>query len=994
MESANSNNQSAILKEHYTDEEMQHFAHGGKVQRLDEGGEVNTSPDFIPDEHVESQDSQQMPHSGFIPDNQMPEADKDTPIGYLQAAGRSAAKGILGPLGPIAEQGIRETQFGTPAADTAAEQRQSEAQYPLTSVAGEVGGLGVSMATGVGEGAMAAKLGEHVAGAAFPAVAEAAKMAGKVGPMTELGSKATGIAKIGSRAVSDAISNMAVTSSDEVSKLVMGNPPQSTELVAQDIGLSGLIGGTIGAGFGAVSPLWKATMGGKLSEALSFIQRRLGGVEGAEATSATDKIINSSGLDLPPEQRAVLNNDPGAQSAFAHLMQSDETTSGKAVQEAYHQTHLDAADDMLGALGKDPKKAIPEFSKYEAGKNIGTTLAKEYDSQVSPLAEEFEKLKTKTQNAELIPDKDIVSPTDYTNPYNPKPGTTTRMPGTISKAQDQIAQLAEREGWSKSVDSEQFKAATQAMKDIGNLKTVGELTKYITQVGDNTASTLPFGQQTPLSRAGSLIKNVLREAENDTIVQRLGEKEGPESIARYQDARQAYAQQAKLKDYLNDNLRVGGSTAGFAKGLRTIAQTDGESVFNKLSGKGNADLLEFLSKNYPKTADAVKSAHLDSLLDTASSKAKEGEKISISALRSGIEKMSPELRNFTIAPETISKIDALGQVLDKLKPKNYNFSNTARTLSKHLNDMGGSALSVAAHMSGMGPIASLITGQIGKFATHSIPDAGRLAFLKFLGSSAPLNAPAFKAMLQSVESTIKGENLLSKAAKNVFITEREVLPRSYEPSERDRSKLQGQLDELQKNPDSLLNAKNDVSHYMPDHATAQVATITRAAEYLDALKPDTKRPNPLDTPIKPTSSEKAAYDNAMNIAIQPLIVLNKVKAGTATPSDIAGLKAMYPNLYTRYAQKLTNEMTEALSKGKTIPYSTKMGLSHFLGQPMDSTMIPTSILAAQPQPVQPNISPPGQAPGERPKHSMKALDKAPSQYMTNDQARERRERKE
>ncbi len=937
------------------------FAHGGEIPHLADGG--------MPEGYVADTPVDQSPVSG-IPQGYEPE--ESSPVGYLQAAGRSAAKGILGPLAPYIEQHVRRQEFGTPVAQTQAEQRGSQAQYPMTSLAGEVGGLGVSMATGVGEGAIAAKLGEAVAPAATST-----------------------IAKIGSRAVSDAIANAAITSSDEVSKLVMGDPNQSVESAAQDIGLSGLIGGTLGAGIGAVPPIWKATMGGKLGEALGFIQKKLGGIEGAGiGETATDKIINASGLDLPAEQRAVLNNDPGAQSAFSHLMQSDESASGKQVQEAYRATKVAAADDMIGALGKNPKSAIPEFSKYESGKTLGTTLAKEYESQVSPLAEQFEKLKAKTQNADLIPDKDVTAPTDYSNPYNPTPGVTTRVPGTISKAQDEIAQLAQREGWMSSPSSEQMKAANQAIKELSGLKTVKELSSYITQVGDNTASSLPFGQQTPLSRAGSLIKNILRDAESDVTIQRLGEKEGPETVAQYQQARQAYAQQAKLKEYLNDNLKVGGSTSGFAKGLRAMAQTDGEAVFNKLSGKGNADLLEFLSKNYPKTAQILKSIHVDSLLDSAASKAKEGQKISISALRSTIEKMSPELRNFVLSPETTSKIDALGQVLDKLEPKNYNFSNTARTLSKHLTDMGGSAMGVVAHLHGAGPIASVLSAVLGKYATHSIPDAMRLSMLKFMGSNAPLNSTAFKAMTQSMESMIKGENLLSKAAKNIFIAEREVLPKSFEPTHRDRTRLQAQLDEFQSNPNSLLNAKNDTSHYMPDHGASQVATITRAAQYLDQLKPAVKRPTPLDTPIKPTSSEKAAYDNALNIASQPLIVMNKIKAGTATPADVAALKAIYPNLYARYAQKLTTEMTEALSKGKVIPYRTKLGLSQFLGQPMDSTMTSSSILASQPQPVEPSTPPPGQAPGERPKHSMTSLNKMPSQYMTQEQARDSRARRE
>jgi hypothetical protein len=918
------------------------FANGGEVQHLDDGGTAG-----IPE--------------GY---EAMPESDLE----QAKAFGEGALQGVAGPLAPVAEQAASQALFNQSPEQTAQNIRGREAQYPLTHMAGEVTGLGGSMATGLGEGAMAMKAGEAVAAHVLPEAAAP-------------------LVKIGSRAVSDAIANMGITSSDELTKMVLSDPNQSVESAASDIGLSGLIGGTLGAGAGSVSELWKASgASGKLGEALGFIQKRLGGVEGAADATPTDKVITASGLDLPAAQRAVLNNDPGAQSAFSHLMQSDETSSGKEIQEGYEATHKAAADNMISALGKDPEQPIQEFSKAEAGKNIGSTLAKEYADQVSPLAKEFESLKAKTQNSELIPDREVTGPTDNSNPYNPKPGATIKTPGTVSKAQDDIAQLAQREGWMASPSSDIMREVNRVTKELPGLKSVKDLTNYITAVGDNTASTLPFGQQTPLSRAGSMIKNILRDAESDVTINRLGEKEGPETIARYQEARKAYSEQAKLKDFLNDNLKVGGSTAGFAKGVSNMAKVDSETLFNRLSGKNNASLLDFLTKNYPQTAEAIKSAHVDSMLDTAAGKAGEGAKIDIGTLRKSIEKMSPEVRNFIMSPETISKIDTMGQVLDKLQPKNYNFSNTARTLSKHMSDMGGSAMAVVAHMSGAGPIATLVSGVLGKYATHSIPDAMRLSLLKFLGSGAEVNAPAFKAMIQSIESTIKGDSLLSKAAKNVFTAEREVLPESMHPTERDRTRLQNQLDEIKSNPQMALNAPNPVGHYMPEHGIAQVTTVTRAATYLDSIKPATTQSNPLDTPIKPTASATAAYNNALNIASQPLIVMNRIKAGTATPQDVVALKSMYPNLYNKFAQRLTSEMTEAISKGKAIPYNTRMGLSLFLGQPLDSTMTPASIVAAQPQPPQPQ-APTGAAPGERPKHSMKALDKAPNQYRTPDQAR-------
>jgi hypothetical protein len=46
-------------------------------------------------------------------------------------------------------------------------------------------------------------------------------------------------------------------------------------------------------------------------------------------------------------------------------------------------------------------------------------------------------------------------------------------------------------------------------------------------------------------------------------------------------------------------------------------------------------------------------------------------------------------------------------------------------------------------------------------------------------------------------------------------------------------------------------------------------------------------------------------------------------------------------------QKLTNEMIGVTEKEMSIPYKTKMSLSLFMGQPLDSTMTPQFIQATQ-----------------------------------------------
>ncbi len=101
---------------------------------------------------------------------------------------------------------------------------------------------------------------------------------------------------------------------------------------------------------------------------------------------------------------------------------------------------------------------------------------------------------------------------------------------------------------------------------------------------------------------------------------------------------------------------------------------------------------------------------------------------------------------------------------------------------------------------------------------------------------------------------------------------------------------------------------------------------------------------------------------------------------------------MYPNLYTKLVGKITSGIVNAKDKGNTIPYNARIGLSIFLGQPLDSTMTPSGILSAQPQPSQG----PAQSPqsGVAKGYQADALKKLPSQYETPGQARQQRMQKQ
>jgi hypothetical protein len=251
------------------------------------------------------------------------------------------------------------------------------------------------------------------------------------------------------------------------------------------------------------------------------------------------------------------------------------------------------------------------------------------------------------------------------------------------------------------------------------------------------------------------------------------------------------------------------------------------------------------------------------------------------------------------------------------------------------------------------------------------------------------NARGFRMAGRVVQSALKGDQLISQGAKNVFKAGAEVLPVSAIPSIAQIGKLSTQLVAAQNNPQQFSQnvTNNPLGTYMPAHAQSMAQTIGNATNYLNALRPDTSKKAPLDSSRVPSSVQQGSYNNALRIAQQPATVLQKVKDGTITPDDIKHITALYPAAWTKMQSELSSAMASHIAKGRHVPYTTRVGLSMALGQPMDSTFTPQAIQSAQPQGGQPQ-APAAQAPKSGKKSSTKDLHKISEQAMTPGQARQ------
>lgn len=289
-----------------------------------------------------------------------------------------------------------------------------------------------------------------------------------------------------------------------------------------------------------------------------------------------------------------------------------------------------------------------------------------------------------------------------------------------------------------------------------------------------------------------------------------------------------------------------------------------------------------------------------------------------------------------------------------------------------------------------GAIGGVLAGwpgyMVGKHIVGPVLDSVVPNIIKPILGSAK-DGTALKTAMDYIGEFSRGESRINRGISNLFKAGKEVLPASLMPDEKDKTKLDNQLKQLAQNPEKMTDVSGQLSHYLPDHGQAIAQTSMVAVNYLNSQRPESPKVSPMDTPNKIDPMKKAEWNRTLGIAQQPLSILNSIKQGTLQPNDIKTLSTLYPSLYKKISSGIVSEISSRIDKSELIPYRTKMGMSLFLGQPVDSTMQPQSILAAQPFTQQPAQQSQPQSKKATTAQASKSMAKATQSAMTPEQNR-------
>lgn len=181
-------------------------------------------------------------------------------------------------------------------------------------------------------------------------------------------------------------------------------------------------------------------------------------------------------------------------------------------------------------------------------------------------------------------------------------------------------------------------------------------------------------------------------------------------------------------------------------------------------------------------------------------------------------------------------------------------------------------------------------------------------------------------------------------------------------------------------------SRQDFANLYPTENIMLNQARARVSGYLNSIRPSKNQPKlPFDREVSQKQKEKA-YKKALTLAANPLSILNDVNSGTLTTESLGHFKSMWPEAHDFLSNKITERITKAQLAGEMPSYKKRQAMSLFLGVNLDSSFTGKSIATVQGLYAAKQQQQMPQAKGG----SKKAVAKSSNQYLTDEQARERR----
>ncbi len=711
------------------------------------------------------------------------------------------------------------------------------------------------------------------------------------------------VKQVGPEAVKAAFEAALFQGGEEAAKKFKDDPELSASHAMMDIGLAAVMGGVFGGPIGA---------------ALHGASMELPKIAEPAFVSEVDRPALEAG-DFAASIKHSDNLSPSTRSKIiGNLMDTSEKAEAPAIKAAAKRLGAPVLEGMVSdnewvQKGEDALiNGAPTYSGIKRAKLYNDaygTAANAVDEALgegsvhtkAELGSLFKDSLTKQISEENAPIKDM---------YDRIKATGGVVPVSEKSVQSLKSELEQIPEFRVTGDSPQGRLIGSTLRNLDNVKTVDDLKFVKDSVWDSVNATIP-GER----RAAAILSDKLGNLQEAEVMSAAKKANSPELFADFvrqkEEAAAAYKPFMTKVKTLSEQMGKG-KVHGPKDALNFIQNLTPEEITQKLFSKKDSGFNRFFAKEFPEEHAMMQQYQKGILRENAS---KSGE-LSQKVLFNQINKLEPEIQKSIFTPSELTKLKDAETYIRSF-PKNFNPSGT----------------------SGMSAFREMFTHPMAAAAANA-RDFAIEKFVKNMPSHEVDNA------IKLAQAAVKGDRLMNKATKSLLDKSASV-PIGIIPSLASRTKLDKLVSNFAANPSEMMKLGDN--NPVPQYAGSFSATSSRAVQYLSSIRPNTDQQNPLDTKRKPTPAEQSAYDRALDIAQNPLVVLDRMHKGILTVKDLEALKAVHPDAYRGLQQRLMTGIMDQSSKGKVIPYSTRLQLSMFLGQPLDSTMTPMAILSAQPK---------------------------------------------
>jgi hypothetical protein len=916
----------------------------------------NTVGDIVP---VPQEQAQDALDSGFSQPTQQDLAAAANEAKYGGAAGE--AKAALAGAGRGATFGLSDqalTKTGLVSPETLKGLKEAN---PGASTAGELAGVGASLLVpGLGE--------ENAAGEALRAadVLNPVKAVSHVGTAIaeHVAPEASGIAQ---RALGLGLGSAAEGSvyglGQSISDQALGDPDAMGEKLLHNVGFGALIGLGAGVGVGALGGTYSKLFGKEAEEIGTSLAGDAPSTNTENITSkfATDDapVVGAEGTPLETDiQQAPKADQESLRSGVLNLRPDAAKTEAAAKEFGFEaQPAMLSSDKGIelkeGTLYKSPSKLGEEVrQQYDSGykamntgvqdvlegqgvisdpiaaaQNIREGMVSEIQKNAGPIQDLYNMMEPELRNID-VPEATRAQLKDnllkYINEGSLTP-TQERWVKEIADGMGKISNLDKLKSFRTSINQE---ANSLANKPILS-HIAGDISEMFDGVDHKQIS--KFAQSMPEGSA------------RDTAMTLIG------------DIKNARAQYSGLKDSfkaiskaLFGTDKVGGPQ-GFIRKMEEHL-TD-EKFMNKLFDKKNHKAFQTLQEIFPEQAEQIKQLEKSRIVAKARAhgdfNALTATKEILGDGRSG--GMSKQLQNQLFTPEELNKLDLAQHGIRRMQEvRHFNPSNSGTMIT---------------HSEGFQSILDSlkdgnITGAIGNALAAPMQQVKDLMSYSKLQQSVGKEGAAKVSVLSSLEKQAqKTTEKIKDYSQNIFDFGKRyplgAVAKVLIPEDNDHQKtseaIQGYSNNPQKLIDDLDQNTKSLYAFAPNVTGGLQRSTANAVKFLSMKAPVAPSTGPLGPKLSPSSTQKVRFQNYYQGVKNPLHAMEKIQEGTLLPDDIETLNAVYPKMYQEMQQSITSAMVDHVDKNGTseIPNQTKMMLSLFLGQDMDSSMSPQAVYANQ-----------------------------------------------